>query len=740
MKHSMFLLAAALVMVAPMTFSAECPALSVQETGKTTARSITVADQLAIRRVDVLQVSPDQRRFAMLVRQADSAGNRYCRSWFVGDVAGGTPLFVGDGGEGSLALGANNRYTGGAFDKPAMRWSPDGSWLAYTRPHDAQVQVWLSRADGSAQEQLTRNAADVKQLEWSADGTSIYFTVGTPRAELQARAQKLERDGYHYDTELISFTDFMLPRHVGVVPDKASTVWAVPLSTRAERVADAEERSAFERAQARAGSTDVRLPVDASTVTAFAERADGAQAWAAPADAQSLVATISAVVRKGSRPITCQAAECTGAITNVWWRKDGTVMFLRAEGIGFSTWSLYAWSPKQSHVTTVMRVTDDVLMNCQQTASDTLLCVRETPSQPIHVAAIDLKSGSMSIVADVNPEFRHIRLGAVERFEWDTPEFPWSAPGAPLAGVYEKRAFGYIVYPPDFTPGRKYPVFVSPYAASGFDNITNIEFPLHALAAQGFVVISASYPGFSAEAERNPTFLEHLYSAELGFPHLSMSMESTLKALDTVIAKGFIDASRVGIGGVSAGAFVPLYAVLKHDRFAALALSGSSWDPIEYYVMTAQGRKRSVPGYSFVLQARPDAEGMKFWQQLSLADNVDTIEAPLLFNVPAHELYAVIRLLRHMEEAGKPYDAYAFPRETHIKYQPAHLETIMQRNVDWMRFWLQSYEDPAPEKAIQYERWRKLREMQQADRARERSSAVTRSRPPDSSAGSEQRQ
>src|SRR5690349_4171962 len=143
MKHSMFLLAAALVMVAPMTFSAECPALSVQETGKTTARSITVADQLAIRRVDVLQVSPDQRRFAMLVRQADSAGNRYCRSWFVGDVAGGKPVFVGDGGEGSLALGANNRYTGGAFDKPAMRWSPDGSWLAYTRPHDAQVQVWL---------------------------------------------------------------------------------------------------------------------------------------------------------------------------------------------------------------------------------------------------------------------------------------------------------------------------------------------------------------------------------------------------------------------------------------------------------------------------------------------------------------------------------------------------------------------------------------------------------------------
>jgi hypothetical protein len=73
-----------------------------------------------------------------------------------------------------------------------------------------------------------------------------------------------------------------------------------------------------------------------------------------------------------------------------------------------------------------------------------------------------------------------------------------------------------------------------------------------------------------------------------------------------------------------------------------------------------------------------------------------------------------------MEDAGKPYDAYVFPRETHIKYQPAHLAAIMQRNVDWLRFWLQSYEEPVAEKTVQYERWRKLREMQDANRARAR--------------------
>jgi dipeptidyl aminopeptidase/acylaminoacyl peptidase len=193
-----------------------------------------------------------------------------------------------------------------------------------------------------------------------------------------------------------------------------------------------------------------------------------------------------------------------------------------------------------------------------------------------------------------------------------------------------------------------------------------------------------------------------------------MHMESTLAALDVAVARGFIDESRVGIGGVSQGSLVPLFTMIKHDRFAALALSGGGWDPLEYYFLAKQGRAGMHGGYDFL--PKPDAAGWNFWQQRSIAENVGAIEAPILFNATAAEMYTLIRLTRNMDEAGKPYDAYVYPRETHIKFQPAHLDSIMRRNVDWLRFWLQSYEDPAPEKAVQYERWRKLRELQQAQR------------------------
>ncbi|HET9445548.1 MAG TPA: hypothetical protein VFO35_04770, partial [Steroidobacteraceae bacterium] len=42
----------------------------------------------------------------------------------------------------------------------------------------------------------------------------------------------------------------------------------------------------------------------------------------------------------------------------------------------------------------------------------------------------------------------------------------------------------------------------------------------------------------------------------------------------------------------------------------------------------------------------------------------------------------------------------------------AHRLAVYNRNVDWFRFWLQDIEDPEPGKAEQYERWRKLRQLQ----------------------------
>ncbi len=286
--------------------------------------------------------------------------------------------------------------------------------------------------------------------------------------------------------------------------------------------------------------------------------------------------------------------------------------------------------------------------------------------------------------------------------------------------MYPPRAHGYVLYPPDFDPSKKYPVFIDPYVASGFNSL-GAEHPLHAYAASGIVVLRTEFPQYTRLVD-----MQQMYSAELGYPHLSMLMESTLRALDVVAERGFIDVRRVGIGGVSHGTFVPLYMLQKHDRIAAISISSPHWGPLQYYSSTQKARDATA---AFEAGSGKSARrGADFWDEIDIAAHVDSVEAPILMHLAAHETYALVRLIRNLADAGKPYDAYVFPAETHIKWQAAHLHAIATRNLDWFRFWLQDIEDPSPAKAEQYLRWRKLREQQR------RATAATGSPPPDSSA------
>jgi dipeptidyl aminopeptidase/acylaminoacyl peptidase len=364
------------------------------------------------------------------------------------------------------------------------------------------------------------------------------------------------------------------------------------------------------------------------------------------------------------------------------------------------------------------RLPDDDLQLCREAASNRAICVRQTASQPAHVVAINPRSANMEPLADVNPEFRNFRLGKVERFEWDTPTFAWNEPGGELAGLYPKRAHGYILYPPDFDPSRKYPVFIDPYVASGF-NPLGAEHPLHAYAASGFVVLRTEFPRHT-----RPVGMRQLYDPALGHPHLTMLMESTWRALDVVASRGFIDVGRVGIGGVSHGTFVPLYMMQKYDRIAAISISSPHFGPFQHYWSTQKART-TLAALGIEESARGGAD---FWDEIDIATRVDTIEAPILMHLAAQETYALVRLIRNLADAGKPYDAYVFAAETHIKWQAAHLHAIATRNLDWFRFWLQDFEDPSPAKAEQYQRWRELREK------RRWATAATRSPPPDNSA------
>jgi dipeptidyl aminopeptidase/acylaminoacyl peptidase len=103
------------------------------------------------------------------------------------------------------------------------------------------------------------------------------------------------------------------------------------------------------------------------------------------------------------------------------------------------------------------------------------------------------------------------------------------------------------------------------------------------------------------------------------------------------------------------------------------------------------------------------------FERLSATLNVEKIRTPLLLNVPDNEYLTSLPLYSAMRGWKKPVEMWVYPDEYHQKIQPKHRYSVYLRNVDWFRFWLKGEEDPDPAKKEQYERWRKLRELQRDD-------------------------
>jgi dipeptidyl aminopeptidase/acylaminoacyl peptidase len=597
----------------------------------------------------------------------------------------------------------------GVIGAEAVRWSPDNNRIAFTLFDGKEVQLWLSDVPGGGRRQLTHNAADVRDFAWSADGAKVYFTVGEDRAVRKALDEQGRRNGFHLE-EFQYFGQMVNGGQPERPLSQETTVWATGADGANERLANDAEQDDYERMRNYAWFRGGAQGVDASKITAALAppvvAANGRLAWLAR-DSEAEVGILPLLRLHaspnvdGSQPLRCQHEECTSQMfAKTWWSEDSErVIFWRKTDANLVENEFYEWTPVNGGLKRLYHEDGDEFKECDY-FEHRIVCVRQTVTRPDHVISLDTESSEITDLADVNPEFRNIVLGRVERFAWRVPEDTYDA-------GYPEGLFGFVIYPPDFDSQRKYPVYVAPYGQTGFRRgDVGDEHPLFVYAANGFVVISAQFPMpvRSLRKDAMPDMMS-LYDPDKDFPYLTMYMDSTFAALDAIVARGFIDGKRIGIGGLSHGSFVPLFMLQTKDRLSAVSIAGPGWSQYEYYAATRTGRELNPVSTQW-------PEERAFWSQIDIADHVEKIEAPLLVNYPDSEFFTDWRLPRRMEDAGRVYEAYVFVNENHSKWQPAHRLAIYNRNLDWFRFWLMDREDPSASKEAQYARWRDLRHLQ----------------------------
>jgi dipeptidyl aminopeptidase/acylaminoacyl peptidase len=627
-----------------------------------------------------MTLSPDGKRAAFQLRQADPERNVYCLAMAIVDLKpGAEPRIVDEGGDLlmlSIDLRGAAHFPTGITSAITPRWSPDGRWIAFLKRTDGVTQLWRAMADGSGSAPLTHSAIDVVDFRIAPDGSSIAFATAAGLAKSEAAIGQEGLSGFHYDDR---WSPFAQNEPFPQAPLKRA-VKVLDLANGGIREANASEHAALASDSdliATAGAP-AHGPMEPGLKISATELTGGARAGA-----------FRALLPNGGTAI-CRDAPCEGAM-RPWWLPGKTrVRFFRREGWSNASSAIYEWNLSTGSVRRLYR-TDDVLADCAPDGA-TLICLREGSLEPRRLERLDPATGKRVLLFDPNPEFSRLTLGRVRRLYW-------------------RNAFGLetladLVLPVGYQSGKRYPLVVVQYDTRGFlRGGTGDEYPIQAFANRGFAVLSLRRPEAAGAAKGAKNFTEGRRLNLAGFADRKSAQSSLEGGIKLAIELGVADRARIGITGLSDGASTVTWALMHSSTFAAAAMSTCCIDTtLAMRVGPAAARDFEAVGYPGLLE-----RNSTFWNDLSLSVSAKRISTPILLQLADDEYLDALESYTALKEAGAPVDMYVFPGEHHVKWQPAHRLAIYRRSLDWFDYWLKGVRSADPARKSELQQWDRLK-------------------------------
>jgi dipeptidyl aminopeptidase/acylaminoacyl peptidase len=380
-----------------------------------------------------------------------------------------------------------------------------------------------------------------------------------------------------------------------------------------------------------------------------------------------------------------------------WAAPTGEVVLVGARTAGASQNSLIRVSRKQSVEVVPAKGS---LTNCAVNAAFSAgVCVQQSMASPPVLVRFDPRSGGVTLVAKIAPDYDVIAPLTVKSRTW--------------ANRNGYMAGGFVIYPRGYVAGRRYPAILVNHGSDADDTFVNPafqwEYPIQAWAERGYVVVAINVPSTVLSATMGEAMREYAEHAgarpiaerqDLIWVNSAFANEDAIKAL---AAEGLVDPDHVGIAGYSYGSQMVNVTMTQTKLFrAASSGDGGFLEPSSYSSMGEV--------YRWIFGGSPyDPAFLPNYQRLSPGLRASEASGPILQQVAAGGR-AQIDLHDALRRAGVPSELVYYPDESHLFHQPRHRVAAMNENLDWFDFWLLGKEDPDPAKAEQYARWRHMRE------------------------------
>lgn len=669
------ILAAVLLLATQPTIAQRAPAAAPQASRRVTPPAMRQAlrDMFNVHAISEAVISPDGRRVAWV--ESLSGKN--------GAPSPNSAIYVADWKSHAAAQRITAAAGGAAAAESNVAWSPDSKQIAFLSDatHSGQLQLYVA-APGGAARQLTHVKGDLSNPAWSPDGKSVAFLFieNAPRAAgpLAAEAPDEGVVGAKIYEQRLAIADLATGRVRQITP--ADTyVYEYDWSPDSKRLV----------ATAAHGNGDDNWYVaqiyifDARNISApqsiFRSNMQiGTPKWSPDGKTIAFIAGLMSdepvvggdiytlPVTGGDARDATPGMKATASSIN-WSADSKAIVFGEIvdgkSGVASVNLDSGAVTPLWSGAEHVGQNQFTVGVSLSRDGK-TSAAVRESFNAPPEVWAGP--TGNWKQVTSLNKAL-HPAWGKAESLHWNTD----------IGSVQ-----GWIVYPENYDPSKKYPLVVEVHGGPAWANLPR--WPSRwdysaALPANGYFLLlpnpRGSYGAGEAFTKANVK--------DFGYG----DFKDIMGGVDAAIASLPIDPQRLGITGWSYGGYMTMWAVTQTHRFKAAVAGAGLSDWLSYY-----GENQIDKWMTFYFGDTVYNDPAVYAKSAPITF-IKNVKTPTLILVgdsdgecPPPQSYEFWHALVTL---GVPTQFVIYPHEGHEFANPAHSRDVVERAVAWFDAHLQ---------------------------------------------------
>ncbi|MDH5714515.1 MAG: S9 family peptidase [Candidatus Aminicenantes bacterium] len=635
-------------------------------------KKLTIEDVLRFEVPGSVAISPDGSKVAFVIGEPDFKESVFRSHIWLTDIEGGI----------------TRQFTYSQKSERSPRWSPDGSYLAFTSTREEKPQIFLIPVDGGEGVRLTEAEGGIMNFRWMPDGKEIiYLTKEQPSEEKKKEKERKKKE--KFDSYVVGEEKYR------------NQLWKVNIeSKKTTKIFDGDY-----------GLSEFEVSPDGKRV-AYVTNYTGD-----PNDGKKRDIWILNL-ENGE---TDQLTDFPGAEGDVSWSPDGRQLCYQ-KGIdpefSPSETDLYlipAYGGSPRNLTTKLDLSvgsyrwfpdgEQLILSCSQGVYSHLytLALRNDKLKPLtegdkSYSQFDLSRDGRRLVylledslsfpqlwtatpdnknpkpiTELNKNFQEFAIAPQEVIRWKSTD------GWTIEGI--------LVKPLGYQEGQRYPLIVMVHGGPAGRMVNTLTGSSNAqlFAAQGYAVFLPNFRGSSGYDNRFVT----ANIKDIG----GGDYRDIMSGVDYLIERGIADPDRLGVMGGSYGGYMTNWIISQTNRFkAAVSMYG-------IFNLITDFSNSNIPYWERQYLGDYYWEKVDLYMERSAFSYVRNIRTPVLimhgdadsntFISNSVEMYTALKLLKATHEFVR------YPREGHgISREPNHIRNRFQRQLRWFNKYILGEEEP----------------------------------------------